>query len=297
MTANAGITGGETRRISLATKQAGFDRGSFEIAQDRPLTLIAGPCQLESLEHALMIAERMAEICSARSVPFIFKASYDKANRSSLNSGRGVGMEHGLEILAEVKSRIGAPTITDVHEPNQCAVAAQAVDVLQIPAFLCRQTDLLVAAAETGKAINVKKGQFLAPWDMKNVAAKISGSGNEQIMLCERGTSFGYNTLVTDFRGLPTMAQTGYPIVFDATHSVQQPGGQGATTGGQREFAPVLARAAVSVGVAAVFIETHEEPDRASSDGPNMIPLDKMDALLDDLTAFDRLAKQRPLSV
>ncbi len=271
--------------------------GAFEIGQDRPLALIAGPCQLESLEHALMIAERMAEICAERRMGFIFKASYDKANRSALGSARGVGMGKGLEILAEVRARVGAPVLTDVHEPGHCAPAAEAVDVLQIPAFLCRQTDLLVAAAETGRAINVKKGQFLAPWDMKNVAAKISGSGNERSMLCERGASFGYNTLVTDFRGLPIMARTGRPIVFDATHSVQQPGGQGTTSGGQREFAPVLARAAVAVGVAAVFIETHEAPDRAPSDGPNMIPLDRMPALLDDLVAFDRLAKERRLSV
>ncbi|MCI4663167.1 MAG: 3-deoxy-8-phosphooctulonate synthase [Neomegalonema sp.] len=271
--------------------------GDFEIAQDRPFALIAGPCQLESLEHALMIAEQMAEICAARGVPYIFKASYDKANRSSLTGKRGVGLERGLEILAEVRSRLGAPVLTDIHEPSQCAAVAEAVDVLQIPAFLCRQTDLLVAAAETGKAINVKKGQFLAPWDMKNVAAKLVDSGNRNIMLCERGASFGYNTLVTDFRGLPTMAKMGYPVVFDATHSVQQPGGQGSSTGGQREFAPVLARAAVAVGVAGLFIETHEEPDRAPSDGPNMIPLAQMPALLDDLTAFDQLAKARPLSV
>ena len=285
------------RRIALQTRQTGLDATGFEIAQDRPLALLAGPCQLESRDHAMMIAGRMAEICAERNTPLIFKASFDKANRSSLGSARGVGMEKGLEILADVRLEIGVPVVTDVHAPEQCAIAAQAVDVLQIPAFLCRQTDLLVAAAETGKAINVKKGQFLAPWDMTNVAAKIAGSGNEQIMLCERGTSFGYNTLVTDMRGLPTMARTGRPVVFDATHSVQQPGGQGTTTGGQREFAPVLARAAVSVGVAAVFIETHEAPDRAPSDGPNMIPLDQMPALLDDLVAFDRLAKARPLSV
>ena len=287
----------QPRRIRLQTRQSGFEAEGFDIGQDRPVALIAGPCQLESREHALMIAERLAEICAERSTPLIFKASYDKANRSSLSSARGVGMERGLQILAEVRERVGVPVITDVHEPAQCAEAGAVVDVLQIPAYLCRQTDLLTAAARTGKAINVKKGQFLAPWDMQNVAAKISGSGNEQIMLCERGTSFGYNTLVTDFRGLPTMAQTGYPIVFDATHSVQQPGGQGATTGGQREFAPVLARAAVSVGVAALFIETHEAPDGAPSDGPNMIPLDQMAALLDDLIEFDRLAKDRPLKV
>lgn len=287
---SAGAT--EPTRIAIEQRN-----GAFSIAQDQPLALIAGPCQLESLDHALMIAEFMADAARKRETPYIFKASFDKANRSSIKSARGVGLEQGLEILAAIREKIGVPTITDVHTAEQCAPAAEAVDILQIPAFLCRQTDLLVAAAKTGCAINVKKGQFLAPWDMKNVAAKIAESGNERIMLCERGASFGYNTLVTDFRGLPTMAQTGYPIVFDATHSVQQPGGQGATTGGQREFAPVLARAAVAVGVAAVFIETHEDPDRAPSDGPNMIPLRDMPALLDDLVAFDRLAKARPLTI
>jgi 2-dehydro-3-deoxyphosphooctonate aldolase (KDO 8-P synthase) len=263
--------------------------------QDRPLALIAGPCQLESLEHALSIARTMAETCDRLGVPYVFKASYDKANRTALSATRGLGIGRGLEILAEVKARVGVPVLTDVHLPEHCAPAAQAVDILQIPAFLCRQTDLLLAAGETGAAINVKKGQFLAPWDMGNVAKKIESTGNRRILLCERGTSFGYNALVTDMRGLPVMARTGWPVVFDATHSVQQPGGQGTSSGGQREFAPVLARAAVAVGVAALFIETHEAPDRAPSDGPNMIPLDRMPALLETLTAFDRLAKARPL--
>ena len=265
--------------------------GDIEIGQDRPLALISGPCQIEGRDHALRTAEALAGICGRLGIPLIYKSSYDKANRSSLGSQRGVGMEEGLGILAAVRDAFGCPVLTDVHLPDHCAPAAEAVDILQIPAFLCRQTDLLLAAGETGAAINVKKGQFLAPWDMANVAAKIASTGNERILLCDRGTSFGYNTLVSDLRGLPTMAATGYPVVFDATHSVQQPGGQGATSGGQREFAPVLARAAVAVGVAAVFVETHEDPDRAPSDGPNMIPLDEMEALLRQLMAFDALAK------
>ncbi len=276
-------------------KRIAFD--GFEIAADRPAAIIAGPCQLESLEHALMIARRMAEICADAGLPFIFKGSFDKANRTSLSAQRGVGMEKGLEILAEVRARIGAPVLTDVHAPEHCATAAQAVDVLQIPAFLCRQTDLLLAAGETGAAINVKKGQFLAPWDMRNVADKIASTGNARIMLCERGASFGYNTLVSDMRGLPIMAATGWPVVFDATHSVQQPGGLGGASGGQREFAPVLARAATAVGVAALFIETHEAPDSAPSDGPNMIPLARMAPLIETLAAFDRLAKARPVEI
>ncbi len=267
--------------------------GPVTLGAELPLALIAGPCQLEGLDHALTIAGRMAEICARHGVGFIFKASYDKANRTSVSAQRGVGMEAGLAMLAEVRARTGAPVLTDVHLPEHCAPAAQAVDVLQIPAFLCRQTDLLLAAGETGAAINVKKGQFLAPWDMANVAAKIASTGNERILLCERGASFGYNTLVSDMRSLPIMARTGWPVVFDATHSVQQPGGLGAASGGQREFAPVLARAAVAVGVAAVFIETHEDPDRAPSDGPNMVPLAEMDALVGRLAAFDRLAKGR----
>jgi 2-dehydro-3-deoxyphosphooctonate aldolase (KDO 8-P synthase) len=266
--------------------------GGIQIANDRPFVLIAGPCQIESRTHALDMAGALAGISQRTGVPIIYKSSYDKANRTSATAARGIGMEAGLTILSDVRSATGLPVLTDVHTAEQCAIAAQAVDVLQIPAFLCRQTDLLLAAGETGRAINVKKGQFLAPWDMANVAAKIAGTGNQNILLCERGASFGYNTLVSDMRSLPIMARTGYPVVFDATHSVQQPGGQGTSSGGQREFAPVLARAALAVGVAAVFIETHEDPDRAPSDGPNMIPLDQMEALVTRLAAFDRLAKQ-----
>ncbi|TRD16669.1 3-deoxy-8-phosphooctulonate synthase [Palleronia caenipelagi] len=265
--------------------------GDISIGGNNPFALIAGPCQLESLDHARMMAERIAEACAPTSTQFIFKASYDKANRSSLSSQRGLGMEEGLSILSKIGTEFGCPTLTDVHLPDHCAPAAEACDVLQIPAFLCRQTDLLLAAGETGAAINVKKGQFLAPWDMSNVAAKIASTGNERIMLCDRGTSFGYNTLVSDFRGLPIMAQTGYPVVFDATHSVQQPGGQGTTTGGQREFAPVLARAACAVGVSALFIETHQDPDNAPSDGPNMIPIEEMSDLIAKLRAIDDLMK------
>jgi len=257
--------------------------------------MIAGPCQLETLDHALMIAEIMAETCESSGASFIFKGSYDKANRTSLSGKRGVGIERGLEILAEVRNRIGCPVITDVHTAEQCAVAAQHVDVLQIPAYLCRQTDLLLAAGETGKAINVKKGQFLAPWDMPNVAAKIASTGNENIMLCERGSSFGYNALVADMRSLPIMAKTGYPVVMDATHSVQQPGGEGGSSGGKREFAPIMARAAVAIGVGAVFLETHEDPDNAPSDGPNMIYLNEMPELVRKLMEFDKLAKANPV--
>ena len=266
--------------------------GDIEIGGDRPVALITGPCQLESLDHARMMAERISEACAPTGTRFVFKASYDKANRSSLGTARGLGMEAGLEILGRIREEFGVPVLTDVHAPGHCAPAAEVCDVLQIPAFLCRQTDLLLAAGETGRAINVKKGQFLAPWDMANVAAKIASTGNERILLCERGASFGYNTLVTDFRALPIMARTGYPVVFDATHSVQQPGGQGATSGGQREFAPVLARAACAVGVSAVFIETHQDPDNAPSDGPNMIPVDELAALVARLRAFDALAKE-----
>ena len=262
-----------------------------EIANTRPLVLISGPCQIESRTHALEVATALAEICRAANIGLIFKSSYDKANRTSATAQRGIGMAQGLEILAEIRQTIGCPVLTDVHAAEQCAPAAQAVDVLQIPAFLCRQTDLLLAAGETGAAINVKKGQFLAPWDMEHVAAKIASTGNTRILLCDRGTSFGYNTLVSDLRGLPIMARTGYPVVFDATHSVQQPGGQGTSSGGQREFAPILARAAVAVGVAAVFIEAHPDPDAAPSDGPNMIPLREMPALIARLMAFDALAK------
>jgi 2-dehydro-3-deoxyphosphooctonate aldolase (KDO 8-P synthase) len=259
---------------------------------DAPVSFILGPCQLESLDHARMMAERIAAACEAAGARFIFKASYDKANRSSVATRRGLGMDEGLSILSKIRDEFGVPVLTDVHEPAQCAPAAQAVDVLQIPAFLCRQTDLLLAAGETGRAINVKKGQFLAPWDMGNVAAKISSTGNENILLCDRGTSFGYNTLVTDFRGLPIMAETGYPVVFDATHSVQQPGGQGTTSGGDRRFAPVLARAACAVGVSAVFLETHQDPDNAPSDGPNMIPVAELADVLTALVRFDALSRE-----
>ncbi len=265
--------------------------GKVAIANHLPFVLISGPCQIESRAHALVTAAALVEITARAGIPLIYKSSYDKANRTSATAARGIGMAEGLDILAEIRARFGCPVLTDVHAPDQCAPAAAAVDVLQIPAFLSRQTDLLIAAGETGRVINVKKGQFLAPWDMVNVAAKIAGTGNHNILLCERGTSFGYNTLVSDLRALPIMARTGYPVVFDATHSVQQPGGQGASSGGQREFAPVLARAALAVGVASVFIECHEDPDHAPSDGPNMIPLAEMPALLARLKAFDDLAK------
>jgi 2-dehydro-3-deoxyphosphooctonate aldolase (KDO 8-P synthase) len=266
--------------------------GKITIGGGSPLALISGPCQLESDDHARMICEGLLAACEATATPLIFKGSYDKANRSSLGGVRGLGLEKGLQILSDIRAEYGVPVLTDVHLPDDCATVAQAVDVLQIPAFLCRQTDLLLAAGETGAAVNIKKGQFLAPWDMANVADKVASTGNQRIMLCERGTSFGYNTLVTDFRGLPTMAQTGYPVVFDATHSVQQPGGLGASSGGQREFAPGLARAACAVGVDAVFIESHQDPDTAPSDGPNMIPLADMAGLIGTLSAFDRLAKE-----
>ncbi|MAK60612.1 MAG: 3-deoxy-8-phosphooctulonate synthase [Ponticaulis sp.] len=268
-----------------------FKIGNVTVGGRHPWMLIAGPCQLESKDHAFMMAEKIAKACEPTGTQFVFKSSYDKANRSSISTKRGLGMDEGLKILEDVRNEFGCPVLTDVHDAAQCAPVGEAVDVIQIPAFLCRQTDLLLAAGNTGKAINVKKGQFLAPWDMKNVANKIASTGNERIMLCDRGTSFGYNTLVTDFRGLPTMGQTGYPIVFDATHSVQQPGGQGTTSGGQREFAPVLARAAAAVGVSAIFIETHEDPDNAPSDGPNMIPIEQMPKLIEIITKFDTLRK------
>ena len=256
-----------------------------------PLALIAGPCALESRDHALFMAEALAGIAERAGIGLVFKSSFDKANRTAAASARGLGLAEAMPIFAEIRERFGLPVLTDVHEPAQCAAVAEAVDVLQIPAFLCRQTDLLLAAAATGRAVNVKKGQFLAPWDMKNVVAKLTEAGNANVLLTERGASFGYNTLVSDMRALPIMAATGAPIVFDATHSVQQPGGQGTTSGGQREFVAVLARAAVAVGVAAVFIETHEAPDRAPSDGPNMVPLSAMAALISRLQEFDRIAK------
>lgn len=267
------------------------DIGSLTLGNDLPFVLIAGPCQMESREHALETAAALAEICRSLNLGLIYKTSFDKANRTSGDAARGMGMARALPVFAEIRERFGCPVLTDVHETAQCAPVAEAVDVLQIPAFLCRQTDLLLAAAATGRAVNVKKGQFLAPWDMVNVAAKLTGAGNDRVLLCERGTSFGYNTLISDMRSLPVMAETGFPVVFDATHSVQQPGGMGSSSGGQREFVPVLARAAVAVGVAAVFIETHEDPDRAPSDGPNMVPLARMPDLLAQLRAFDRLAK------
>ncbi len=272
--------------------------GELTLGNDRPLVLIAGPCALESRAHALEMSQALAEMTADLGVGLIYKTSFDKANRTSLGSNRGLGLEEGLPILAEVRETAGCPVLTDVHAPEQCAPVAEVVDVLQIPAFLCRQTDLLVAAGETGKAINVKKGQFLAPWDMKNVVAKIEASGNSKVLVCERGASFGYNTLVSDMRSLPIMAaETGCPVVFDATHSVQQPGGRGTVSGGQREFVPVLARAAVAVGVAAVFMETHQDPDNAPSDGPNMVPLDELRELVETLIALDRLAKARPLAL
>jgi 2-dehydro-3-deoxyphosphooctonate aldolase (KDO 8-P synthase) len=267
--------------------------GSAEIANHRPLTLIAGPCAIESREHALMMAGELKRLTDSLGMGLVYKSSFDKANRTSAASARGVGLERGLEILAAVKAETGLPVLTDVHESWQCRPVAEVVDVLQIPAFLCRQTDLLRAAAETGRAVNVKKGQFLAPWDMKQVTAKLESFGAEKVLVTERGASFGYNTLVTDMRGLPQLAATGWPVVFDATHSVQQPGGQGRSSGGQREYVPVLARAAVAVGVAAVFVETHEDPDRAPSDGPNMVPLHRMAELLADLQRFDALAKAK----
>lgn len=266
--------------------------GDIAIANDRPFALIAGPCAMESKGHALDMAGAIKEITDDLGIPLIYKSSFDKANRTSANSERGLGLELAGPVFEAVRQEIGVPVITDVHLPEHCADVAAVVDVLQIPAFLCRQTDLLAAAAATGKPINVKKGQFLAPWDMKNVVAKVQSFGNDQVMVCERGASFGYNTLVTDFRGLPIMAeQTGKPVVFDATHSVQQPGGQGTTSGGQREFVPVLARAAIAVGVAAVFMETHQDPDNAPSDGPNMVPLHELRGLLETLKRFDEVAK------
>ena len=260
----------------------------------QPLSVIAGPCQLESRAHALEMAWALKEIARRVGIGLVYKTSFDKANRTSGSAARGIGLDAALPIFAEIRETLGLPVLTDVHEPAQCARVAQAVDVLQIPAFLCRQTDLLVAAAETGRAVNVKKGQFLAPWDMANVVAKLTGAGNADVLVTERGASFGYNTLVSDMRALPILAHTGAPVIFDATHSVQQPGGQGASSGGEREFVPVLARAAVAVGVAGVFIETHQDPDKAPSDGPNMIPIKQLEALLQSLIQFDVLAKKTP---
>ena len=274
------------------TAHAVVDVSGTRFGNALPLSLIAGPCQIESRSHALEMAGALKEIATRLKIGVVYKSSFDKANRTSAKSARGLGLDQSLPILAEIREKLGMPVLTDVHESEQCGRVAQAVDVLQIPAFLCRQTDLLVAAARTGKPVNVKKGQFLAPWDMKNVVAKITGAGNRNVLVTERGASFGYNTLVSDMRALPILAHdTGAPVIFDATHSVQQPGGQGTSSGGEREFVSVLARAAVAVGVAGVFIETHQDPDRAPSDGPNMVPLKDMEALVRRLIEFDRLAK------
>ena len=273
------------------THQNIVSAGKVRFGNALPFSLIAGPCQMESRDHAMMMAEGLKGICDRHGIGLVYKSSFDKANRTSLKGKRGIGLEKSLEVFAEVKQQFGLPVLTDVHESAQCAVLAPVVDVLQIPAFLCRQTDLLIAAAETGRVVNVKKGQFLAPWDMKNVVAKVTESGNANVMLTERGASFGYNTLVSDMRGLPIMAETGHPVVFDATHSVQQPGGQGTSSGGDRRMVPVLSRAAIAVGVAGVFIETHQDPDNAPSDGPNMVPLHQLEELLKKLQALDAVAK------
>ncbi|SMC68458.1 3-deoxy-8-phosphooctulonate synthase [Rhizobium sp. RU36D] len=278
MTTNSTVSVGEGANAVVFSNSARF-------------SLIAGPCQMESRDHAFMMAGRLVEICRELGIGLVYKSSFDKANRTSLTGKRGIGLDKALDVFSDLKAEFGFPVITDIHTEEQCAAVAPVVDMLQIPAFLCRQTDLLIAAAKTGRAINVKKGQFLAPWDMKNVLDKITGSGNPNVLLCERGASFGYNTLVSDMRSLPIMAETGAPIVFDATHSVQQPGGQGGSTGGDRRFVETLSRAAVAVGVAGLFIETHQDPDNAPSDGPNMVPLDRMPALLEKLMAFDDIAK------
>jgi 2-dehydro-3-deoxyphosphooctonate aldolase (KDO 8-P synthase) len=274
-----------------ASVTIGSGAGAVTFSNTGRLSLIAGPCQMESRDHAFEMAGALKEICDKLNIGLVYKSSFDKANRTSLSAGRGIGLEKAMEVFADLKKTFGFPVITDIHTEEQCAIVAQTVDVLQIPAFLCRQTDLRVAAAKTGKAINVKKGQFLAPWDMKNVLNKLNASGNPNVMLCERGASFGYNTLVSDMRSLPIMAAMGAPVVFDATHSVQQPGGQGGSTGGQREFVETLSRAAVAVGIAGLFIETHEDPDHAPSDGPNMVHLKDMPRLLEKLLAFDAVAK------
>jgi 2-dehydro-3-deoxyphosphooctonate aldolase (KDO 8-P synthase) len=265
--------------------------GKARFGNELPLALIAGPCVLESRTHAFDMAGALKEIAARRGIGFVYKTSFDKANRTSAKSARGLGLDKALEVFADLRDTLGVPVVTDVHEPDQCALVGEVVDILQIPAFLCRQTDLLVAAAKTGRVVNVKKGQFLAPWDMANVVEKITAAGNANVMVTERGVSFGYNTLVSDMRALPVLARTGAPVIFDATHSVQQPGGKGASSGGEREFVPVLARAAVAVGVAGVFIETHQDPEKAPSDGPNMVPLREMEPLVERLMAFDALAK------
>ncbi|MBJ6131497.1 3-deoxy-8-phosphooctulonate synthase [Ochrobactrum sp. Q0168] len=275
----------------MATANSSVKIGNVTFSNSAPFALIAGPCQMETREHAFDMAGRLKEMTDKLGIGLVYKSSFDKANRTSLKAERGIGLEKALEVFADLKKEFGFPVLTDIHTEEQCAAVAPVVDVLQIPAFLCRQTDLLIAAAKTGRAVNVKKGQFLAPWDMKNVLAKITESGNLNVLATERGVSFGYNTLVSDMRSLPIMAALGAPVVFDATHSVQQPGGQGGSSGGQREFVETLARAAVAVGVAGLFIETHQDPDNAPSDGPNMVPIDKMPALLEKLVAFDRIAK------
>lgn len=281
-----------TANIIQPLPRAIVTAGQTRFGNALPLALIAGPCTLESQAHALETAEALKEIAARIGIGIVYKTSFDKANRTSVKSARGMGLADALPIFAEIRERTGLPVLTDVHEPKHCAAVAEAVDVLQIPAFLCRQTDLLIAAARTGKVVNVKKGQFLAPWDMTHVVAKIVGAGNPQVLLTERGVSFGYNTLISDMRALPILADTGAPVIFDATHSVQQPGGQGAQSGGERRFVPVLARAAVAVGIAGVFIETHQDPDRAPSDGPNMLPLKALPSLLADLMEIDRLVKK-----
>ena len=279
------------------TKTHQITINNLKIGNDLPLVLIAGPCVMESRNHALDISSSLAEMANDLEIGLIYKTSYDKANRTSSSSSRGLGIDEALKIFSDIKKETGLTVITDVHEPNHCKVIAEVVDVLQIPAFLCRQTDLLIAAGNTGKVINIKKGQFLAPWDMKQVVEKVKNTGNPNVMVCERGASFGYNTLVSDMRSLPIMAQTGCPVVFDATHSVQQPGGKGTSSGGQREFAPVLARSAVSIGIACIFLETHENPDKAPSDGPNMIPLKNLPKLVATLKKFDQLAKKNPIKI
>ena len=265
--------------------------GNVTFSNDLPFVLIAGPCQMESAAHGMEMASAINEICEKLSISYVFKASFDKANRTSVNGIRGMGLESAMRAFSDIKTKYRCPVITDIHEPWQCEEAAKVVDILQIPAFLCRQTDLVVAAGKTGKCVNVKKGQFLAPWDMKNVVGKVESTGNENILLTERGVSFGYNTLVVDMRSLPIMKQTGYPVIIDATHSVQQPGGQGTSSGGQREYAPLIANAAITTGIAGVFIETHADPDRAPSDGPNMIPIHELEAVLEKLKAYDKIAK------
>ena len=284
--------------MSNSTKpNASVSIGNVTFANDRPIALFAGPCQMESRAHALEMASALKEICARLGIGLVYKTSFDKANRTSLEGRRGIGLEGALPVFAEIRETLGLPVVTDVHEAQQCARLAEVVDVLQIPAFLCRQTDLLIAAAKTGRAVKVKKGQFLAPWDMQNVVAKITGSGNPNVLVTERGASFGYNTLVVDMRSLAIMARIGAPVIFDATHAVQQPGGQGTATGGDRTFVPVLARAAVAVGVAGVFIETHQDPDNAPSDGPNMVPLEEFEGLVRELMALDAVVKRRSAKV